>query len=66
MADQQLNIKLNAIDNTQRAFKGLQSNLNNTKASLLNFKNILIGLGIGTLVNEIVKTNASFQDLRTH
>ena len=65
MADQQLNIKLNAIDNTQRAFKGLQSNLNNTKASLLNFKNILIGLGIGTLVNEIVKTNASFQDLRT-
>ena len=65
MADQQLKIRLDAVDNTQRAFKGLQSNLNSTRASLLNFKNLLIGLGIGTLINEVVKTNASFQDLRT-
>jgi hypothetical protein len=65
MAEQQLKIRLDAVDNTQRAFKGLQSNLNSTRASLLNFKNLLIGLGIGTLINEVVKTNASFQDLRT-
>lgn len=30
MADQQLNIKLNAIDNTKKAFNDLQNNLKQT------------------------------------
>ena len=47
MADQQLNIKLNVIDNASKAFSKVQS-------SIFNVKNALIGLGAGIAFKSLV------------
>jgi hypothetical protein len=47
MADQQLNIKLNVIDNASRAFTSV-------KNSIFNVRNALIGLGAGVAVNSLI------------
>jgi hypothetical protein len=47
MADQQLNIKLNVIDNASRAFTSV-------KNSIFNVRNALIGLGAGVTVNSLI------------
>lgn len=47
MADQQLNIKLNVIDNASKAFSKVQS-------SIFNVKNALIGLGAGVAFKSLV------------
>ena len=58
MADQQLNIKLNAIDNTSKAFSGV-------KGSILSLRNALIGLGIGAVIKPIIDITKEFENLRT-
>jgi hypothetical protein len=58
MADNQLNIKLNAIDNTSKAF-------NSVKGSILSLKNALIGLGIGAVIKPIIDITKEFETLRT-
>ena len=58
MADQQLNIKLNAIDSTQKAFSSV-------KSSIFSVKNALIGLGIGAVIKPIVDITKEFEQLRT-
>ena len=58
MADQQLNIKLNAIDNTSKAFSGV-------KGSILSLRNALIGLGIGAVIKPIIDITKEFETLRT-
>ena len=58
MADQQLNIKLNAIDNTSKVFSGV-------KGSILSLKNALIGLGIGAVIKPIIDITKEFETLRT-
>ena len=47
MADQQLNIKLNVIDNASRAFTEV-------KNSIFNVRNALIGLGAGVAINSLI------------
>ena len=47
MADQQLNIKLNVIDNATKAFSEV-------KNSIFNVRNALIGLGAGVAVNSLI------------
>ena len=58
MADQQLNIKLNAIDNTSKAFSGV-------KGSILSLRNALIGLGVGAVLKPIIDITKEFETLRT-
>ena len=58
MADQQLNIKLNAVDNTSKAFTGV-------KGSILSLKNALIGLGAFALIKPIIDITKEFETLRT-
>jgi hypothetical protein len=48
MADQQLNIKLNVIDNASRA-------LTDVKNSIFNLRNALAGIGAGLAINSLVK-----------
>jgi hypothetical protein len=48
MADQQLNIKLNVIDNATKAFTGV-------KNSIFNLRNALIGLGGGVALRGLAK-----------
>jgi len=76
MADQQLNISLNAIDNTKKAFNDLNNNLKgvdkqaqNTTASFFTFKNALIataGVALIQLSRQIIETTTKFEDLRSN
>ena len=75
MADQQLNIKLNAIDNASKALNDVKkevTNLGNStdkvSNSFLTFKNAILAVTayIGSVtLKEITNTTARFQDLRT-
>ena len=47
MADQQLNIKLNVIDNASKAFTEV-------KNSIFNVRNALLGLGAGVAINSLI------------
>jgi hypothetical protein len=58
MADNQLNIKLNAIDNTSKAF-------NSVKGSILSLRKALIGLGAGAIIKPIIDITKEFETLRT-
>ena len=58
MADQQLNIKLNAIDNASKA-------LTSVKNSIFSLRNALIGLGIGAVIKPIIDITKEFETLRT-
>jgi hypothetical protein len=73
MADQQLNITLNAIDNTQKALNDLKNNLKgidkqvqSTGISFFNFKTLLIGLVTSQTLKSIVDATKTFQDLRSN
>jgi hypothetical protein len=57
MADQQLNIKLNAIDNASKAFSSV-------KDSIFNLRNALIGLGAGLVVKDFVDVGKATEDVR--
>ena len=72
MADQQLNIKLNAIDNTKKAFSDLQNNLkqtnkesNNLTSSFLSIKGAILGFATGATITGVVNQTKKFQDLQT-
>jgi hypothetical protein len=72
MADQQLNIKLNAIDNTKKAFNDLQNNLkqtnkesNNLATSFLSVKSAILGFATGATITGVVNQTRKFQDLQT-
>jgi hypothetical protein len=75
MADQQLNIKLNAIDNASKALNNVKKEVTNlggatdkVSSSFLTFRNAIFAvtayIGSVTLKN-IVNTTTKFQDLRT-
>jgi len=57
MADQQLNIKLNVIDNASKAFSQIQN-------SIFNVKNALIGLGAGFVVKDFIDIGKATEDVR--
>ena len=72
MADQQLNIKLNAIDNTKKAFSDLQNNLKQTNkesdnltTSFLSIKSAILGFANGATIVGVVNQTKKFQDLQT-
>jgi hypothetical protein len=56
MADQQLNIKLNVIDNATKAFSQVRS-------SIFNVRNALIGLGAGVAVRSLVNIGREADNL---
>ena len=57
MADQQLNIKLNVIDNASRA-------LTEVKNSIFNLRNALIGIGVGAGIKGILNVGSQAEKLR--
>jgi hypothetical protein len=57
MADQQLNIKLNVIDNASKAFSQVRS-------SIFNVKNALIGLGAGIAFKSLVDIGKQTNSVR--
>ena len=72
MVDNKIDIRLNAIDNTKRAFDDLNKNLketNNTtqkvSTSFLTLKNAVLAFATGATLKAIINTTASFENLRT-
>ena len=75
MADQQLKIRLDAIDNASKALNDVKKEVNNLggatnklAGSFLTFKNAILAITayIGTVtIKEIVNTTAKFEDLKT-
>ncbi len=72
MADQQLNIKLNAIDSTKKAFNDLQNNLkqtnkeaNNLTSSFLNVRTAILGFATGATITSVINQTRKFEDLQT-
>ncbi|NDA91139.1 MAG: hypothetical protein EBY20_09640 [Alphaproteobacteria bacterium] len=72
MADQQLNIRIDAIDNASKALaevknqlKGLSTTTDNVSSSFLSFKNAIFAvtayIGSVTLKN-IINTTSRFED----
>jgi hypothetical protein len=57
MADQQLNIRLNVIDNASKAFDSL-------KGSVFNLRNALIGLGTGVAVKSLINIGKQAEDAK--
>jgi hypothetical protein len=64
VAQEQLQIRLDAVDNTKKAFNSLNNNTNKAKQALLNLKNVLIGIGAGLALKSISNVTANFEDLR--
>jgi len=58
MADQQLNIKLNAIDNASKAFSSV-------KDSVFNLRNALIGLGAGLVVKDFIDIGKATEETKS-
>ncbi|MEY2868932.1 MAG: hypothetical protein RIR01_1397, partial [Bacteroidota bacterium] len=57
MAEQQLNIKLNVIDNATQAFKSV-------KDTIFNLRTALLGIGAGSVVKSILNVGSQAQQLR--
>ncbi len=57
MATDRLQIRLDAVDNTKRAFGSL-------KSSIFNLRNALAGIGIGVFVRSLVKTGSEVENLK--
>lgn len=56
MAQERLQIRLDAVDNTKKAFSSL-------KGSIFNIRNALAGLGIGLFTKQIVDTGKQVENL---
>ena len=75
MADQQLNIRIDAIDNASKALGNVKKEVNNLSgatnnvtSSFLSFKNAILAVTTyigGTTLKSIVDTTSRFQDLKT-
>ena len=58
MADQRLDIKLNAIDNTAKAFSSV-------KTSIFSVRNALLTIASSVVINQITNVTKEFEQLRT-
>ena len=72
MADQQLNIKLNAIDNASKALtdvknniKGIGTTTDNVTGSFFTLKNAILAFATGATINGVINQTKKFQDLQT-
>ena len=63
MAQERLQIRLDAIDNTKRAFTGLKGSLSSVKESLFSLRSALVGLGAGLAVRSIVNVGKQVENL---
>ncbi len=59
MADQQLNIRLNAIDNTTKAFSSI-------KNSIFSLRTALLTIASSVVVNQIVNVTKEFEQFKNY
>ena len=63
MSTKQLNIDILAKDKSRQALKQVQGNLNETKQSVINLKNALVGLGVGAVLKSFVDVGKEIESL---
>jgi hypothetical protein len=64
MSTKRLNIDILAKDKSRQALKQVQGNLNETKQSVINLKNALIGLGVGAVLKSFVDVGKEAESLQ--
>ena len=64
MSTKRLNIDILAKDKSRQALKQVQSNLDETKKSVVNLKNALIGLGVGAILKSFVDVGKQAESLQ--
>ena len=72
MADQQLKIRIDAIDNASKALievknqlKGLSGTTDNLSSSFFTLKNAVLAFATGATINGVINQTKKFQDLQT-
>jgi hypothetical protein len=63
VAQERLQIRLDAVDNTQRAFGNFQRRLDKVKASIFNVRNALLGIGAGAVIKGFVDAGIQIENL---
>ena len=63
MATNRLQVRLDAVDNTKRAFNQFQGRLERIKKSVFNLRNALIGIGAGVVVKGFVDAGIQVENL---
>jgi hypothetical protein len=63
VAQERLQIRLDAVDNTRRAFSAFQSRLNKVKSSIFNLRSALLGIGAGVVVRGFVNAGIQIENL---
>jgi len=63
VAQERLQIRLDAVDNTRRAFSSFQSRLDKVKSSIFNVRNALLGIGAGAVVKGFVDAGIQIENL---
>jgi len=63
VAQERLQIRLDAVDNTRRAFSSFQSRLDKVKSSIFNVRNALLGIGAGAVVKGFVNAGIQIENL---
>jgi hypothetical protein len=63
VAQERLQIRLDAVDNTKKAFNGLKGNTDSAKNALFNLKNAIIGLGVGLAIRSIIDVGKQIESL---
>jgi hypothetical protein len=63
VAQERLQIRLDAVDNTRRAFNSFQSRLDKIKSSIFNVKNALLGIGAGAVIKGFVDAGIQIENL---
>jgi hypothetical protein len=64
VAQERLQIRLDAIDNTKRALSGLKGSLSSIKNAAFSLKGALVGLGGGLVIRSFINTGRSVEDLQ--
>lgn len=63
MAQERVQIRLDAVDNTKKAFNGLRGNTDKAKNALFNLRNAFISLGAGLALKGIVSAGIEIENL---
>jgi phage tail tape-measure protein len=60
---ERLQIHLDAIDNTRKAFTAFQTRLDKIKSSVFNLRSALLGIGAGAVVKGFVDAGIQIENL---
>jgi len=64
VATNRLQIRLDAVDKTRRAFKSIEGSLGRLRQRIFNLQNLFAGLGTGLLVKSFIDVGANVEQLR--